>query len=61
VIEQGRVSAVKKTKDGIRVTFKKDRWMEPTFSCTSTGRIMAFESAGKPIYRRVARSPASTR
>jgi hypothetical protein len=27
VIEQGKVSSVKKTKDGVLVTFKKERWM----------------------------------
>jgi hypothetical protein len=50
MIEQGRVAGVKTTKDGIVVTFKKERWSEPDFDCKNTGRISQWDSSGKPVY-----------
>ncbi|MDB4957393.1 MAG: hypothetical protein JWO36_4962 [Myxococcales bacterium] len=51
VIEQGKVVTVKKTKDGTLVTFKKEKWFEPTWSCTE-GRVINYESDGTPIRSR---------
>ncbi len=50
MIEQGRVGAVKKSKDGIEVSFKKEKWSEPDFKCTNSGRISQYERDGTPVY-----------
>ncbi len=51
VIEQGKVSSVKKTKDGVLVTFKKERWIAASWSCTEGKHIVAFQG-GRFIHER---------
>lgn len=50
IIAQGRIAKVAKIDGGIRLTFKKVSWIEPTYECTQTNRIINFESDGTPIY-----------
>lgn len=52
IIDTGKVASVKATKDGLLVTFKKETWMAPTWSCTTSGKIVMFESDGTPVYSR---------
>ena len=51
VIEQGKVSSVKRTKDGILVTFKKEKWTAASWSCTEGKHIVAFQG-GQFIHER---------
>jgi hypothetical protein len=50
-IEQGKVSSVKKTKDGVVVTFAKERWTAASWNCATSKRIVAFQGS-QPIYDR---------
>jgi hypothetical protein len=50
VMEQAKIAKVSKAKDGIQVEFKTEKWEEPDFNCTNTGRIGNFQPDGTPMY-----------
>jgi hypothetical protein len=51
VIEQGKVSSVKTTKDGVVMTFAKEQWIAASWNCTTSKRIVAFQG-NQAIYDR---------
>ncbi len=50
LVEMGRVDTVKKVGDGIEISFKTEKWSEPDFKCTNTGRIIQWNASGEPQY-----------
>lgn len=49
-VKTGKIASIKKTKDGVLLSFKKEKWVEPVMTCVSTGRIGSWDIAGKPNY-----------
>jgi hypothetical protein len=49
-MKQGKLTAVKKTADGVLLTFKKEKWVEPVFTCENTGKIIQWSADGQPQF-----------
>jgi hypothetical protein len=50
LIEGGRIESVKPSGDTIEIAFKTEKWSEPDFKCTNTGRVIQFNQSGQPQY-----------
>lgn len=51
-VSLGRIGKLAKTDDPalVKLTFKKETWVTPTWECIRTGKINMFESDGTPVY-----------
>ena len=49
-VVEGTIKAVKKTADGNVVSFKTEKWKEPTEKCTFSTRIIGWAASGQPVY-----------
>ena len=56
--KRGVIQSVKVTGDGVKVTFKKESWQEPTYSCRETNKIDGFKD-GKLVYRQKCKKTGS--
>ena len=56
--KRGVIQSVKVSGDGVKVTFKKESWQEPTYSCRETNKIDGFKD-GKLVYRQKCKKTGS--
>lgn len=57
VVEKGKgaVRSVRKTRHGLRITFKRTRVREDVYDCKTTNRVWKIDSSGKVLYHRSCR------
>jgi hypothetical protein len=49
-LKLGKIASMKTTSEGVVVTFKKEKWIEPVWSCEHTGQIIQYDASGRPQY-----------